>query len=467
MTRIVVRPCPAPAFRHLCDAGIHPVLARIFAARGITEKAQLSTGLSGMIHPGRLSHIGEAAAFLADTIAAGKKITVIADYDCDGATACALALRGLRLMGARADYMVPNRFDNGYGLTPAIVDMARENHGTDVLVTVDNGIASLEGIERAVALGIKVLVTDHHLPGERLPQDCIVVNPNQPGCSFPSKHLAGVGVMFYVLMALRSELRARHVFDERTQPRLDSLLDLVALGTVADVVRLDANNRILVAQGLRRIRSGNMQPGIAALFRVSGRDHRKASPFDLGFALGPRLNAAGRLSDMALGVECLLTDDFESALAMAEELNRINIERREIEADMRLDAREKIARVHPEDRATICVQSADWHQGIVGILASRIKEKYFRPTMAFAVGKDGMLKGSGRSIPEFHLRDALDLVAKRHPGLIVQFGGHAMAAGMTLRPDGFGTFSEAFEKVARKAFERRIVELRDTSRIAD
>ena len=450
MTRIVVRSCPDPAFRHLCDAGIHPVLARIFASRGITEPAQLATGLTGMIHPARLYGIGKAAAFLADTIAAGKKITVIADYDCDGATACALALRGLRLMGARADFMVPNRFDDGYGLTPAIVDMARKNHGTDVLVTVDNGIASLDGIERAVALGMEVLVTDHHLPGERLPQHCIVVNPNQPGCAFPSKHLAGVGVMFYVLLALRSELRARHVFDERTQPRLDSLLDLVALGTFADVVRLDANNRILVAQGLRRIRSGNMQPGIAALFRVSGRDYRKASPFDLGFALGPRLNAAGRLSDMALGIECLLTDDFDRALSMAEELNRINIERREIEADMRMDAREKIAHIHPENRATICVQSADWHQGIVGILASRIKEKHFRPTMAFAVGKDGMLKGSGRSIPEFHLRDALDLVAKRHPGLIVQFGGHAMAAGLTLRPDGFATFSDAFENVARE-----------------
>ncbi|WAV90627.1 single-stranded-DNA-specific exonuclease RecJ [Oxalobacter aliiformigenes] len=449
MTRIAVRPYSLQSFRHLHDAGIHPVLARIFAARGISEPAELSTGLSGMIPPKQLLNIGKAAVFLADAIAGGRKMTVIADYDCDGATACAVALRGLKLMGARVDFMVPNRFDNGYGLTPAIVDEAKKNHGTEVLVTVDNGIASLEGIGRAVALGMEVLVTDHHLPGDELPKNCIVVNPNQPGCPFPSKHLAGVGVMFYVLLALRAEMRLRHVFDESTQPRLDHLLDLVALGTFADVVRLDANNRILVAQGLRRIRSGIMQPGVAALFMVSGRDCRKASPFDLGFALGPRLNAAGRLSDMALGIECLLTDDASRALQMAEELNRINTERREIEADMRLEAREKIARFQPENRATICVLSEDWHQGIIGILASRIKEKYFRPTMAFAAGKDGRLRGSGRSIPEFHMRDALDLIAKRHPGLIVQFGGHAMAAGLTLKADGFEVFSEAFEAVAK------------------
>ena len=449
MTRIAVRPYSLQSFRHLHDAGIHPVLARIFAARGISEPAELSTGLSDMIPPKQLLNIGKAAVFLADAIAGGRKMTVIADYDCDGATACAVALRGLKLMGARVDFMVPNRFDNGYGLTPAIVDEAKKNHGTEVLVTVDNGIASLEGIGRAVALGMEVLVTDHHLPGDELPKNCIVVNPNQPGCPFPSKHLAGVGVMFYVLLALRAEMRLRHVFDESTQPRLDHLLDLVALGTFADVVRLDANNRILVAQGLRRIRSGIMQPGVAALFMVSGRDCRKASPFDLGFALGPRLNAAGRLSDMALGIECLLTDDASRALQMAEELNRINTERREIEADMRLEAREKIARFQPENRATICVLSEDWHQGIIGILASRIKEKYFRPTMAFAAGKDGRLRGSGRSIPEFHMRDALDLIAKRHPGLIVQFGGHAMAAGLTLKADGFEVFSEAFEAVAK------------------
>ena len=458
MTRIAVRPYSPQICRYLHRAGVHPVLARIFAARGISEPAELSTGLAGMIPPEQLLNIGKAAAFLADAIANGRKMTVVADYDCDGATACAVALRGLRLMGAHVDYLVPNRFDNGYGLTPAIVDEAKENHGTQVLVTVDNGIASLEGIGRAVSLGMDVLVTDHHLPGDELPVNCIVVNPNQPGCSFPSKHLAGVGVMFYVLLALRAEMRARHIFDKNTQPRLDHLLDLVALGTFADVVKLDANNRILVAQGLRRIRSGVMQPGVSALFRVSGRDYRKASPFDLGFALGPRLNAAGRLSDMALGVECLLTDDASHALKMAEELNRINAERREIEADMRLEAREKIARFLPENSATICVLSEDWHQGIIGILASRIKEKYFRPTMAFAAGKDGRLKGSGRSIPEFHLRDALDLIAKRHPGLIIQFGGHAMAAGLTLEVDGFNTFSDAFEKVARDWLTRTQLE---------
>ena len=440
---------------------MHPVLARIFAARGITDAEELSTGLTRMIRPDKLHHAEEAAAFLADAITAGKKMTVVADYDCDGATACAVAIRGLRELGAVVDYLVPNRFDNGYGLTSAIVEEAKKHHGTDVLVTVDNGIASLEGIARAVSLGMEVLVTDHHLPGDRLPVDCIVVNPNQPDCGFPSKHLAGVGVMFYVLLALRAEMRRRQIFDEKTQPRLDNLLDLVALGTFADVVRLDTNNRILVSHGLHRIRSGHLKAGMMALFQVAGRDHRKATPFDLGFTLGPRLNAAGRLSDMALGIECLLTDNPDHALQMAQELNRINAERREIEADMRVEAREKIAKFHPEDRATICVLSEDWHQGIIGILASRIKEKYFRPTLAFTTGKDGKLQGSGRSIPEFHLRDALDLIAKRHPGLIVQFGGHAMAAGLTLVSDGFDIFAEAFETVARDwltqtQLERRI-----------
>lgn len=450
MTRITTRPYSQESFSQLCRTGVHPVLARIFAARGITEAEELSTGLSGMISPVQLAHIGDAAGFLADAIAAGRKITVIADYDCDGATACAVALRGLRLLGANVDYMVPNRFDNGYGLTPEIVRQAQEHHQTDIILTVDNGIASIKGIEEALALGMQVLVTDHHLPGDELPQNCIVVNPNQPGCSFPSKNLAGVGVMFYVLLALRAEMRRRKIFDEKTQPHLDQLLDLVALGTFADVVKLDANNRILVAQGLRRIRAGNMQPGMAALFQVSGRDFRKASPFDLGFTLGPRLNAAGRLSDMSLGIECLITDDRGKALEMADELNRINVERREIEADMRIEAREQISKIHPEDRATISILSEDWHQGIIGILASRIKEKYFRPAMAFARDKDGKIRGSGRSIPEFHLRDALDLVAKRHPGLIVQFGGHAMAAGLTLQPDGFDVFTQAFENVAKE-----------------
>ncbi len=450
MTRITTRPYSQESFSQLCRTGVHPVLARIFAARGITEAEELSTGLSGMISPVQLAHIGDAAGFLADAIAADRKITVIADYDCDGATACAVALRGLRLLGANVDYMVPNRFDNGYGLTPEIVRQAQEHHQTDIILTVDNGIASIKGIEEALALGMQVLVTDHHLPGDELPQNCIVVNPNQPGCSFPSKNLAGVGVMFYVLLALRAEMRRRKIFDEKTQPHLDQLLDLVALGTFADVVKLDANNRILVAQGLRRIRAGNMQPGMAALFQVSGRDFRKASPFDLGFTLGPRLNAAGRLSDMSLGIECLITDDRGKALEMADELNRINVERREIEADMRIEAREQISKIHPEDRATISILSEDWHQGIIGILASRIKEKYFRPAMAFARDKDGKIRGSGRSIPEFHLRDALDLVAKRHPGLIVQFGGHAMAAGLTLQPDGFDVFTQAFENVAKE-----------------
>jgi single-stranded-DNA-specific exonuclease len=352
-------------------------------------------------------------------------------------------------MGARVDYIVPNRFEYGYGLTPEIVELTARQTAPDIIITVDNGIASIDGVLEANRRNIEVVVTDHHLPGDALPAARVIVNPNQPECGFPSKHLAGVGVVFYVLLALRAELRRRGVFDAQTQPKLDSLLDLVALGTVADVVKLDANNRILVAQGIKRMRAGRMHPGVAALFRVAGRQARTASPFDLGFAVGPRLNAAGRLDDMSLGIECLVTDDEGRAWAIAQQLNEINLKRREIEAEMQDTALLHLDEFEPADSSTISVFDEGWHQGVIGIVASRLKEKFFRPTITFAPGSEGWIKGSGRSIPGFHLRDALDLVSKRVPGLIDKFGGHAMAAGLTIRADAFSAFSQAFEAVGR------------------
>jgi len=433
----------------LRQGGIHPVLARVYAARGLSDPRELVSELQALVPPGALRQIDAAATYLADAIAAGKKMTIVADYDCDGATACATALRGLWAMGARVDYIVPNRFEYGYGLTPEIVELTAREKAPDIIVTVDNGIASIDGVAAAKARGIDVVVTDHHLPGDALPDARVIVNPNQPECGFPSKHLAGVGVVFYVLLALRAELRRRGVFDAQTQPKLDNLLDLVALGTVADVVKLDTNNRILVAQGLKRMRAGRMHAGVAALFRVAGREARCASPFDLGFALGPRLNAAGRLEDMSLGIECLTTDDEGRAWAIAQQLNDINLKRREIEADMQDTALLHLDDFNPADASTIAVFDAGWHQGVIGIVASRLKEKFYRPTITFAPAGDGWIKGSGRSIPGFHLRDALDLVSKRVPGLIDKFGGHSMAAGLSIRADHFDTFAQAFEAVGR------------------
>lgn len=433
----------------LRQGGIHPVLARVYAARGLTDARELASELQALLAPALLRCIDAAAVYLADAIGAGKKMTIVADYDCDGATACAVALRGLRAMGATVDYIVPNRFEYGYGLTPEIVELTAREKNPDIIITVDNGIASIDGVEAAKRRGIDVVVTDHHLPGDTLPDARVIVNPNQPECGFPSKHLAGVGVVFYVLLALRAELRRRGVFDAQTQPKLDNLLDLVALGTVADVVKLDTNNRILVAQGLKRMRAGRMHAGVAALFRVAGREARTASPFDLGFALGPRLNAAGRLEDMSLGIECLTTDDEGRAWAIAQELNDINLKRREIEADMQGTALLHLDEFNPADASTIAVFDDGWHQGVIGIVASRLKEKFYRPTITFAPAGDGWIKGSGRSIPGFHLRDALDLVSKRVPGLIDKFGGHAMAAGLTIRAEHFDTFTEAFEAVGR------------------
>ncbi len=448
-TRISVRPCPFRTSELLRQGGVHPVLARVYAARGLLDVRELASELAALAPPGGLKHIDNAAVFLADAIAANKNMTIVADYDCDGATACAVALRGLRAMGARVDYIVPDRVVHGYGLTPEIVELAVREKNPDVIITVDNGIASVEGVLEANRRGIEVVVTDHHLPGDALPPARVIVNPNQPECGFLSKNLAGVGVVFYVLLALRAELRRRGVFDAQTQPKLDNLLDLVALGTVADVVKLDANNRILVAQGIKRMRSGRMHAGVAALFRVAGREARNASPFDLGFAVGPRLNAAGRLEDMALGIECLTTDDEGRAWAIAQQLNEINLKRREIEADMQDTALLHLDDFQPAASSTIAVFDEGWHQGVIGIVASRLKEKFYRPTITFAPGGVGLIKGSGRSIPGFHMRDALDLVSKRVPGLIDKFGGHAMAAGLTIKAEHFDTFCEAFEAVGR------------------
>ena len=449
MTRIATRPYPFRDAERMHQSGVHPVMARLYAARGLLDLKELTSDLTALIPPPGLLHVEVAAVFLADAIAEKKKLVIVADYDCDGATACAVALRGLRSMGAIVDFIVPNRFEYGYGLTPEIVALAVREKSPDIIVTVDNGIASIDGVAEANRRGIDVVVTDHHLPADKLPAARVIVNPNQPDCGFSSKNLAGVGVMFYVLLALRAEMRKRGIFDAQTQPKLDTLLDLVALGTVADVVKLDANNRILVAQGLKRMRAGRMHAGIAALFRAAGREARRASPFDLGFALGPRLNAAGRLSDMSLGIECLTTDDEGRAWAIAQQLDEINRERRTIEADMQETALLLLDSFDPQNNTTISVFDASWHQGVIGIVASRLKDKFYRPTITFADAGDGWIKGSGRSIAGFHLRDALDLVSKHAPTLIDKFGGHAMAAGLTIRADALDAFTIAFEAVGK------------------
>ena len=454
---ITPRDIPPRSVWALEQAGVHPLLAQLYAARGVTQPDELDNALSKLLPPDGLKGVREAAVLLADAIAAQKRLCIVADYDCDGATACAVAVRGLRLLGAQhVSYLVPDRVVDGYGLTAPISQRVFDQ-GADVLITVDNGIASMEGVARAKALGLQVLVTDHHLPGAALPDADVIVNPNQPGCTFESKAMAGVGVMFYVLLALRSELRARGVFDASTQPKLDALLPLVALGTVADVVRLDANNRRLVAQGLKRVRALAMPEGLAALFVASGRQAAKATTFDFGFALGPRINAAGRLSDMTLGIECLLTDDPARADELARTLDGINRERRVIEGDMREQAMlvaESLFDEGDEPPPAICVFDPDFHEGVVGIVASRIKDKLHRPTFVFAAsqapGKEHELKGSGRSIPGFHLRDALDLVAKRYPGVLLRFGGHAMAAGCTVAEEHFDTFEQGLNEVAHE-----------------
>jgi single-stranded-DNA-specific exonuclease len=456
--RIVERSYSERDRQALIASGVHPVLARLFAARRIRSSAELDAAPERLIAPARLTHAEDAARLLADSIEAKRKLLIVADYDADGATACALGVRALSAMGAKVDYLVPDRFALGYGLSPELVELAAQR-APDLLITVDNGIASIEGVARARQLGIATLITDHHLPGDALPEAAAIVNPNQPGCGFPSKALAGVGVMFYVMLALRAELRARGAFRERPEPNLAALTDLVALGTVADVVPLDANNRILVAQGLKRLRAGKAQAGLAALLRIAGREPREASSFDLGFIAGPRLNAAGRLADMSLGVECLVTDDEARAANIAQQLERLNRERRAIEAGMLDEARaaaEAYAAGDAEPRAAYSFFEPGWHQGVVGIVASRLRERLHRPVICFAPAGDGanagpnlgLLRGSGRSVPGFHLRDCLDLVAKRAPGLILRFGGHAQAAGLTLREADLGRFAESFERIA-------------------
>jgi len=447
MTTVVERSVDAQAMNHLLEAGYTSALARIYAARGIQSAQQLEVSLSALIPPERLTHNQKMAELLADAIAQKQRLLVIGDYDADGATATAVAVRGLRSMGADVDFLVPNRFEYGYGLTPEIVALASDRK-PDIIITVDNGIASVEGVDAANLLGIRVLITDHHLPGEFAPRALCMINPNQHGCDFPSKHLAGVGVIFYAMLALRTELRARGVFAQQAEPNLTELLDIVALGTVADLVRLDENNRILVEQGLRRIRAGRACLGINALLKVSGRNIDKVSAQDLGFSVGPRLNAAGRLDDMSLGIRCLLADAELEALSIAQHLHELNLARRSIEADMQTLASIALDDIKTEDRFTLSLYHPDWHQGVIGILASRIKERHHRPVIAFANAGDGLLKGSGRSIKTLHMRDALDLVSKREPNLIKKFGGHAMAAGLTIAERDFERFNLVFEQVA-------------------
>jgi single-stranded-DNA-specific exonuclease len=452
MTTLALRRSSPAAEEQLIREGVHPVLARIYAARGVQARVDLEDDFASLIPPAELLNAEAAALLLADAIEAGARLLIVADYDCDGATACAVGLLALRSLGAKVDYLVPDRFRFGYGLSPQIVAVAAERK-PDLIITVDNGIASIEGVEAALALGIRVLVTDHHLPGEALPRAAAIVNPNQPGCGFPSKCIAGVGVMFYVMLALRAELRKRGAFGAAAEPQLAGLLDLVALGTVADVVRLDRNNRLLVSQGLRRMRAGRMQPGIRALFAVSGREASRASTFDLGFLLAPRLNAAGRLEDMSIGIECLTTADFGQALNLARRLDELNKERRAIEAGMQAQAESLLATVRVGEQFAVSLFDPKWHQGVVGILAGRLKDRHHRPVFAFAPAVagsiDGELRGSGRSIPGLHLRDALDLVDRRAPGLLLRFGGHAAAAGVTIRAADFERFAEVFEQVVR------------------
>ncbi len=479
MLAITTRPCPADARAALEQAGLAPAWARLYAARGVSHPDQIAHRLPQLLPPAGLLHVERAAALLADAIAERKRLLIIADYDADGATACAVGVRGLRMLGAQVDFIVPNRLEHGYGLTPDIVKLAaaydsarasarngsesfRERR-PDLLVTVDNGIAAVEGVAAANALGIPVLVTDHHLPGDALPDAACIVNPNQPGCGFASKNLAGVGVMFYVLLALRAELRQRGAYAEKAEPDLRELLDLVALGTVADVVKLDANNRTLVAQGLARMRAGKACAGVNALFRAAGRDPARATVFDLGFMLGPRLNAAGRIDDMALGIECLLANDPAAAQRLAQQLDTLNRARRDVEGDMLEEALAILASFNPSDSHSLTAYQPGWHIGVIGILASRLKDKFHRPTIVLARSaqmdtapaghNSGELKGSGRSIPGLHLRDALDLVDKRHPGLILKFGGHAMAAGLSIPEGRHDEFSQAFEAVVRELID--------------
>lgn len=428
-----------------------PLLTRLYAARGVASEEELDKGLARLIPYQQLKGIEAAVDLLVTALQQRQRILIVGDFDADGATASTVGVLGLRLLGAaHVDYLVPNRFEFGYGLTPEIVQVALERQ-PDLLMTVDNGISSVEGVAAAKAAGLQVLVTDHHLPGHELPAADAIVNPNQPGCTFPSKSLAGVGVIFYVLMALRARLRDIRWFEGRAQPNLGELLDLVALGSVADVVPLDANNRILVHQGLMRIRAGRARPGLRAILEVARREASRIISTDLGFIIGPRLNAAGRLDDMSLGIECLLCDDETEAREMAVRLDELNQDRKSIEQGMQREALAQLKDLPLESMPFgLCLFEPEWHQGVIGILASRLKERYHRPTIAFASAGEGVLKGSARSVPGFHIRDALDAVAAKHPELISKFGGHAMAAGLSLPEGNFPAFAEAFDAEVRR-----------------
>ncbi|MCG8910108.1 single-stranded-DNA-specific exonuclease RecJ [Pseudomonas sp. DP-17] len=451
--RIESRPLP-PTLPDLGD--LPPLLTRIYAARGVQSAAELDKGLARLIPYQQLKGVDAAVELLVDALEKGQRILYVGDFDADGATASSVGVLALRMLGAAwVDYLVPNRFEYGYGLTPEIVAVALEKR-PDLLVTVDNGISSIDGVAAAKAAGLRVLVTDHHLPGPELPAADAIVNPNQPGCEFPSKAMAGVGVIFYVMLALRARLRERGWFAARgiAEPNLAELLDLVSLGSVADVVPLDANNRILVHQGLARIRAGRARPGLRALLEVAGRDCRRITSTDLGFILGPRLNAAGRLDDMSLGIELLLCEDESVARDMAVQLDQLNQDRKAIEQGMQREALAQLKELPMEEMPFgLCLFDPEWHQGVIGILASRLKERYHRPTIAFADAGDGTLKGSARSVPGFHIRDALDAVAARHPGLISKFGGHAMAAGLSLPQENFGAFAAAFDAEVRRQLD--------------
>jgi len=451
----LIRRREVPQTNSLTTAGLHPLLARVYAGRGIASAEELDLSLERLLPPAGLHNAGPAATFLADALESDLSILVVGDFDADGATSTALAVSALQAFGCkRVGYLVPNRFEYGYGLTPEIVALAAER-SPDIIITVDNGISSIEGVAAANELGIRTLVTDHHLAGRELPAAQVIVNPNQPECDFASKNLAGVGVIFYVMMALRAELRKRGWFDRHPEVHLGQFLDLVALGTVADVVPLDRNNRVLVAAGLKRVRAGQARPGINALMAVAGRNYGGAVASDFGFAVGPRVNAAGRLDDMSVGIECLLTTDAGRAQVLAEQLHQLNQDRRVIEKGMQQEAMQKIAELPleaGEPPIAVTLYRGDWHQGVIGILASRIKDRLHRPTIAFADDDGEQVKGSARSIPGIHIRDILDAVATRHPGLVSRFGGHAMAAGLTLPRERYEEFAAAFvEEVARHA----------------
>lgn len=459
MTRILSRTYDPHAAETLARAGFLPPIARALAARGISEASDLEQEWQGMIPPAMLEGTREAAERLAAAREKGEHVTIVADYDCDGATACTVGLRGFQMLGISASYFVPDRVVHGYGLTPNVVDIvAARDPKPSLIVTVDNGISSVPAVDRARELGIDVIVTDHHLPGPELPRAVSIVNPNRADSVFPSKNLAGVGVIYYVLLALRALLRERGVYDAKTQPRLDQLVDFVALGTVADVVKLDKNNRILVSQGLRRIRSGRTHAGLEALFAIAGKDTHTAGVRDFGFAVAPRINAAGRLGTMESGIECLLSDDPSRALAFADNLNSINAERRELEGEMQQAAEAALEAVDLDHRATFSLYNPDFNEGVVGLVAARLKERIHRPVIAFAPTENHELKGSGRSIPGIHLRDMIDLVSKALPGVVIRFGGHAMAAGLSIRPESLKEFQEAFEEVVRTHCDASVFE---------